>query len=147
MFWIVIGLLAAAAAWFFLKQRGAPDAAPARHTHLPAAAPAHQAAPKASWGKRVVIPAGAQACAPVRAVEGACYGNDALPVLPLPGCTNSFDCRCHFETLTEKRSHTERRSGVERRPDMRYDMNKTQRREGCDRRAENFNPFNSKELD
>jgi len=27
MFWIVIGLITAAVAWYFMKQRGAPDAA------------------------------------------------------------------------------------------------------------------------
>ena len=52
MFWIVIGLITAAVAWYFIKQRGAPDAAVPASTDTPAA-------PKPAWGKRVVSPAGA----------------------------------------------------------------------------------------
>jgi len=136
MSWLLIGLVIAGAAWYFLRQRQRREAveSPVRE-RKPAAKPV--------WGKRLVVPSSGKACPEAQKIAGQVFPLDKVPVLPLAGCTSRGNCLCRFETLPEQRGGAERRSGTDRRPDIRYDTEKKPRRSGKDRRAKNHDPFNA----
>lgn len=136
MFWLIVSLLAAGAAWFYLNKRK-QDASPAAGTVEKSAA-----STKPIWGRRFVPGVAGSVCDAARACAGKCYELNQTPKLPLPGCSFGIQCQCHFENLSERRSGKERRSGIERRPNLRFDPDKPPRRSGRDRREKNNTPFN-----
>ena len=134
MFWLIVSLLAAGAAWFYLNKR--------KQDPTPVSGADGKAATKPVWGKRFVPGGAGRVCDAAKACAGKCYELDQVPKLPLPGCSFGIQCQCHFETLTDRRSGKERRSGVDRRPNLRFDPDKPPRRSGRDRREKNNSAFN-----
>jgi hypothetical protein len=118
MTWIILALLAALAAYFILRARGAGPTASAERA-APAAVAKPVAAASRHWGKRLVVDR-PDACAAARRAAGGSYTLAEAPHLPLPGCDN-VACGCRFEHLVERRSGTERRNGEDRREDARFD--------------------------
>ena len=119
-------VLAAAAAilLFRRRQRSAVTVGDA-----PAAGPKY-------WGVRVLAPAQGPACAVVRRSAGRGLRLERAPTLPLPGCDLRL-CGCRLEYLPERRGGPERRSGRERRQAIRFDLQRSDRRDGHDRRSDN----------
>lgn len=88
------------------------------------------------WGVRFQVGPGATACARARELALAEYPIDQVPVLPLVGC-DSVNCRCHFTYLKDRRGGHDRREASDRRDAIRFDIQRTDRRSGDDRRRKN----------
>lgn len=116
MTWLILALLAGAAAYFLFGRANSQAAPTARGAKPRAAATATSAR---HWGKRLVVDR-PDACATARHNAGRCYTLAEAPHLPLPGCDNAA-CGCRFEHLVERRAGTERRHGDERREMARFD--------------------------
>lgn len=134
MFWLIVVLLICVGVWFYFKQNRQSATKPVHKQKL--------ASQKPIWGKKFVIPSGANACQAAKDIANQSFLLEKLPTLPLSACTANHLCHCHFESKQDIRSHKERRDGGDRRPVLRFDLNATLRRKGQDRRAENFSPFN-----
>jgi hypothetical protein len=143
MVWFILGIAVLGLATWWLLRRGTGVGTPAPAASRSTAG-GHPPGP-AIWGKQFVIPAGAEACPVARGLEGKCFTLAKTPSIPLAGCTHA-NCHCRYEPLADRRNHLERRSGQERRPTLRFEPGKSDRRNGSDRREENFNPF-AKERD
>lgn len=143
MVWLIVGMLVlGAAAWWLLRRGG--DSASSTPSRAAPSEKTHVRGPKI-WGKKLLIPAGADACQAARGLEGKCFALAKVPSIPLAGCTHA-NCQCHYEPLPDRRNQLERRSGKDRRPTLRFEPGKSDRRDGLDRREGNRNPF-STEID
>lgn len=116
MTWLILALLAGAAA-YLLYGRANTQAAPTARSAKPVAAATASSA--RHWGKRLVVDR-PDACATARQNAGRSYTLAEAPHLPLPGCDNAA-CGCRFEHLVERRTGNERRHGDERREMARFD--------------------------
>jgi hypothetical protein len=143
MVWIVLGIIViGVVAWWLLRPRkSANHATPAPRRGSTASPNGKSKVPaRRTWGGKLVIPPGANACPMARKLEGRYYKNGKAPAIPLPGC-GLANCQCQLEPQADRRFTKERRSGKERRPQLRFEPGKTDRRAGDDRREDNRNPF------
>lgn len=138
MIWLLILLLAGLAAGmaYYLSRQPARTEAPAQAIPAPrppAAKPVKSPpSDRKCWGKQLVVPEPAQACASARVLNGQRFAFGRVPPLPLKGCEHD-QCACHFEDLLDMRVGVERRAGHERREQVRFEDRKD-RRIGKDRR-------------
>ncbi len=89
------------------------------------------------WGKRIVIPDPTRACDAAIDMKGHVYEAGKEPRLPHADCNMAMQCQCHYEPVPEQRK-IDRRGGHERREELRFEVDKEDRRSGEDRRSKSY---------